>query len=262
VGHGRLSTEARFLAAVLAAGTDAVLSHRSAAALWRLVPDAGPVVDVTVPRKLRGRRGVRMHMSGGLRQADTTRTAGIRVTSPARTLIDLAATGTDDRTLRRAIREALVQRLVDEQALGRQLNRSGGRRGVVRAAAIVGTGSIATRSELEDRTFELLEAHGFPRPTVNARVAAESRILEVDFLFEDRRLIIEADGARFHDNRLSRQDDADRQATLEAAGFHVVRVTWDQVTREPVNTVQRLRRAFAARPPAAPPRSRDRRLSE
>lgn len=251
VGHPRLSREGRFLAAVLAVGPGAVLSHRSAAVLWGLVSDVGGPVDITVSGTQHPRRGILVHRTNGLRRVERTRSAGVPVTSPARTLFDLAATPTDDRTLRRAVREALVQRRVDERGLRAQLEHARGRRGAARIGAIIQLGPVATRSELEDRTLQVLEARGLPRPLVNAPVRIGSRTFEVDFLFEDRRLIIEADGAQFHDTVVSRQDDAARQAVLEAAGYRVVRVTWGQVTRETAQTVRRVRSAYAAQGAAA-----------
>ncbi len=248
VGHARLTTESRLMAAVLSAGPGAVLSHRAAALLWGLIPQIGAAVDVTAPRKLKSRRGLRFHLTAGLRRDEVTRNAGIPVTGPARTLLDPASTRTDDRVLRRAVREALVQRRVDSEALRAQTDRAFGRRGAARLAAMLATGSHATRSELEDRTLELLTAGGLPAPLVNAPIRVGSHRYEADFLFADRRLVIEADGARFHDTPLARRDDRERQAALEAAGYRVMRVTWEQVTRSTAQTARRLRRAYADTP--------------
>lgn len=260
VGHRHLPREGRFLAAVLAMGPGAQLSHRSAATLWELLAESPGAVDVMVTRKARPRAGIRVHTTGGLRRAERTRRAGIPVTSPERTLLDLAAAkSVSAAALRRAVREAFVRRIVDEGVLRAQLERAGGRRGAARLAEILRPGAIATRSELEDRTLDVLRAHGFPQPAVNATVGIGSRTYEVDFLFVDRRLVVEADGARFHDTPVSRRDDVARQATLEAAGYRVVRVTWDQVTRETAQTVRRLRAAYGApgggsqaQPPTSP----------
>ncbi len=254
VGHARLSREGQFLAAVLAAGPGAVLSHRSAAALWGLIPHVAGPIDVTVDRGQRARPGILVHASNHLGR-ERTRHEGVPVTNPGRTLLDLAATRIDDRTLRRAVREALVKRRVDEHGLRTQLERAQGRRGAGRIAAIIELGAVPTRSELEDRTLQALEEHGLPRPLVNAPVRIGSRTFEVDFLFADRRLVIEADGARFHDTPISRRDDAERQAMLEAAGYRLVRVTWNQVTRETAQTIRRVRSAYAAQGAAARNRS-------
>jgi len=246
VGHPLLSREGRFLAAVLSAGVGAVLSHRSAAELWGLLADHGGLPDVLSPLKLDPRRGLRLHWTRSLPADDRTRQRGVPVTSPARTLVDLGSTPIGDRALRRAIREALVQRLVSADCVRAELARARGRRGRARVAAILDASDGGTRSELEDRTIELFRACGFQVPHCNARVDTARGVYEVDFLFADRRLVVEADGARFHDNVLSRRRDADRQAALEAAGYRVVRLTWDQVTREPDQTSRRLRQALGS----------------
>ena len=164
---------------------------------------------------------------------DRTREAGIPVTTVPRTLLDLADVVGEDR-LRRAVREAFVRRRVDERRLRAAVERGNGRRGARRLAALLADGPTATRSELEDRFLELLRAHGLPRP------------VEADFLFADARLVVETDGARFHDNRIAREADAMRQAMLEAAGYRVLRVTWRQVTREPQQTARRVRAALGS----------------
>jgi len=246
VGHPVVPVPGHRLAAVLAVGPAAVLSHLSAAAVWDLVDVRPQVVDVTVARPVRSRRGIRVHAVRDLDTRDHTSVDGIPITTVARTLLDLAEVA-GDRTLRRAVREAYVQRRVDERALRDVLGRSRGRHGAPRLAAIVASGFVPTRSELEDRVLDLLLAHGLPRPAVNVVLPGLARRVEVDFLFEDARLVVEADGARFHDNRLARDADAARQAMLEAAGFRVVRVNWTQVTKHPGQTVRRLRQAVGDR---------------
>ncbi|HUB77054.1 MAG TPA: DUF559 domain-containing protein [Solirubrobacteraceae bacterium] len=176
---------------------------------------------------------------------DRTREAGIPVTTVPRTLLDLADVVGEDR-LRRAVREAFVRRRVDERRLRAAVERGNGRRGARRLAALLADGPTATRSELEDRFLELLRAHGLPRPGVNVRLGGLPRPVEADFLFADARLVVETDGARFHDNRIAREADAMRQAMLEAAGYRVLRVTWRQVTREPQQTARRVRAALGS----------------
>jgi very-short-patch-repair endonuclease len=244
VGHPRLSPEGRFMAAVLAAGPGAVLSHRSAGVLWGLLANRDDAVDVTVVRQLHQRRGVRVHRVRSLAPADRTREAGIPVTTVARTLLDLADVA-DERTLRRAARQAYVDRRVDEATLTRQLARAPGRRGAPHLKALLGPGAAPTRSELEDRLLALLREHGLPQPAVNVAPPGLQRHVEVDFLFEEPRVVVEADGARYHDDPLARHHDAERQAMLEAAGYRVLRVTWDQVTRRADETVNRLGAALS-----------------
>ncbi len=246
VGHPRVAWEGRQLAAVLAYGPEAVLSHRSAAAAWGLLDRRSGPIDVIVPRQVRPRPGIRAHVTRGLPPPDRTRNAGIPVTTVARTLLDLAEAATE-RTLRRAVSEAYVRRRVDEDGLRRQCAHAHGRHGGRRLAALLGPSLARTRSELEDRVLALLLDHGFQRPEVNAEIEG----LEVDFLYADQRLVIEADGRRYHGHRLARESDAARRATLEAAGYRVVRVDWAQATQRPDETADRLREALAAAHPRA-----------
>lgn len=244
LAHLAISQPGRYLAAALAVGPDAVVSHQSAAALWGLMGAHPNPIHVTVARKVPSRRGIRVHAARSLDAHDRTRRDGIPMTSIERTLLDLADTMPPDR-LRRAVREAYVQRLVTERELQRAVARSRGRRGAARLAAIVDLGPDRTRSELEDRLLALLRANGLS-PAVNVVLDGLPRRVEVDFLFAEERLIVEADGASFHDNRLARESDAARQAMLEAAGYRVLRVTWTQVTRHAQETVARVRGALVA----------------
>ncbi len=231
---------------MLALGPNAVLSHRSAAALWGLLDRRAAPVEVTVPVRLRSRPGVRAHVTRALPPRDRTRNAGIPVTTVARTLLDLAE-GVSDKTLRRAVSEAHVQRRIGEDHLHKQCAYAHGRLGGRRLAALLGPGLAPTRSELEDRLLEVLLTHGLPRPAVNTRIEG----LEVDFLYADERLVIEADGRRYHGHRLARESDAARQATLEAAGHRVLRVDWTSVTERAERTASRVRRALATPYPRA-----------
>jgi predicted transcriptional regulator of viral defense system len=247
VGHATLSLAGRNLAAVLSVGDGGVLSHASAAAMWDLLEDRPGPVHVTVARQLRSRPGIRIHSVRHLAPRDRTYRSAIPITTVARTLLDLTDHASEH-ALRRAVREAQVRRYVDETELRLQVKRSRGRRQGLRLRTLVEDGPAPTRSELEDRVLELLRSHGFPPPIVNGRLTGLPRAVEVDFLFPDSRIVLEADGARYHDNRVARQADFDRQAMLEAAGYRVVRVSWQQVTQEPRQTVLRLRRAMPITP--------------
>lgn len=243
VGHRALGEHARLHAAVLAIGSDAVLSHLSAAGLWGLVrPAPQRRVEVTTTRRLTQRRAIRLHVTQTLPRRDVTRTYGIPVTTPARTLLDLAG-AVPPNVLRRALREAEVQRLIDSSTLPDSAH---GRDGAARLRELAAPGPTPTRSELEDRTLELLTRHGFPAPQVNATLRIAGSSYEVDFLFHDHRVIVEADGERYHATPLARRHDAARQAVLEAAGYRVLRLTWAQVTRDENQTAARLRRILPA----------------
>lgn len=246
VGHRALSREAHVLAAVLAIGPDAAVSHWSAARLWGLLPDRGDLrrdpVDVIVRRRLVRRKGIRAHFTSALHRADTMWWDRIPVTTPYRTLLDLASVLPEDR-LRRAVRQAEVDRLVRQSGLEDQLARAPPHSPATRRLArVIAPGPTPTRSELEDAMLELLARHGFPRPQVNVPLQLPGRRVEVDFLFPQMQLVLETDGYRFHGTRLAAEADAARQADLETAGYRVVRLNYRQVIDDEQRTVARLRR--------------------
>ena len=243
VGHRHLTETGLFVAALLAVGPGATLSHASAAALWGIRPQGRGSIDVTVARRVKPRRGVRIHAVRALPPSDVTRHMGIPVTTPARTLLDLADV-LPRRALARAVHEAEVQRLVTHEALWRQVEQTRGRRAATVLAGVLAEGPAPTRSELEDRALALFREHGLPKPRINVHVAG----IEIDFLFPFARVIVEVDGARYHDTPFARRNDADKQARLEAAGYRVIRLTWDQVTRRPAQTAARINRALATSP--------------
>jgi very-short-patch-repair endonuclease len=246
VGHRALRPEGILLAAAMAGGPGAVLSHRSAAAEWGLRPSAAARVDITVPGD-RGRSSPALSVhQGRLAPEDVTRHDGIPITTPARTLLDLAEVVSREQ-LDRAVDRALELRLYDQRALDAVIARSPGRRGLrpLRATlAALDPGRAATRSELERRMLALLDAHGLECPQVNARLGP----YEVDLLWSRRRLVAELDGRAFHSSPRAFEADRRRDAELQAAGYRVVRLTWRQVTREPRWVAARLARLLAAPP--------------
>ena len=248
VGHPNLTLEGRFMAAVKACGPVAVLSHVAAAVLWGLLTWDHRAVEVTVTTKgTRLHEGVRTHRTGRLEEVDQTRLQGIPITCVARTIIDCAAVLGPDQ-LRRMVREAQARRLVTIGELAEILIRLGPRRGSRRLALLISTGPAPTRSELEDAVLDLLLHGGLAHPDVNVPLEIKGRRVVPDFRWPAQRLVVEADGAAWHDRRLAREDDAERQAILEAHGERVLRVTWDQAMRRPAQTLTRLRAAGV--PPA------------
>jgi hypothetical protein len=245
VGHVSLSLEGQFLAAVKACGPGAVLSHYSAAALWGFVDwdDRFPEVTV-VGTSTRTHRGVRVHRTSQLERRDTFLRQGIPVTSPAWTLMDIASR-LDYRRLRRAARQAQSLGRVSIPQLVEILGRSGGRRGSSKLARVVATGPAPTRSELEDVVLDLILRGGHVHPDVNVPYFVAGRRTVPDFRWPEQRLVVEADSAKWHDNQLAREDDAERQALLEAHGERVLRVTWDQAIARPGQTLSRIRAAGA-----------------
>ncbi len=263
VGHAVLTRQARWMAAVLACGDRAVLSHADAAALLGLRPSTAARIHVTVPSTAgRLRAGVLVvHRSSTLTTDDTTLVDGIPVTGVGRTLIDLAEV-VAPRSLERAMEEAEVLR-VDWAQVVAALDRHPGRRGAARVRARLAAGTLGTtltRSELEDRVLELCDAHGLPRPAVNARVAG----LEVDFWWPAHRLALEADSRRFHDTATAFERDRARDERLVREGIRVIRVTHRRLATDPAGLAGTLRQVLGdaavagertAQPPAtAPPR--------
>jgi very-short-patch-repair endonuclease len=220
-----------------------VLSHYSAAALWAIVRWDDRHCEVTViGTRLLRQTGLRVHRTRVLEARDFTHHMGIPVTTPARTLLDLASILTY-RSLRRAVRQAQSLRLVNVTQLNETLGRSGRRRGVRTLRQILATGPAPTRSELEDVVLDLIVRGGLAHPDVNRPLLIDGRRVIPDFRWPEQKLIVEADGATWHENALARADDAERQALLEAHGERVVRVTWSQALTQPSKTLARLQSA-------------------
>ena len=238
VGHTFLSGEARWLAAVLACGERAVLSHRSAAALWGIRPVPGGRIEVTVPGGGRpGPRPVHVHRTRCLADEDVTARDDIPVTSVARTLVDLSEV-LGPRQLRYAVNEAEVRELLDVDAVWRAAARVSGRRRLTRLIRLLGISSPPVRSVLERRFLELCAAGAIPAPQVDVPLHG----FLVDFFWPGAKLIVETDGARVHSTRATFEADRRRDAELTAAGYRVVRFTWRQVTEDPAAVVRVLRR--------------------
>ena len=184
-----------------------------------------------------------MHRTGHLPITDTTRVQGIPVTTPERTLRDLASILPYNK-LRRAVREAQALRLTTVSRLAKALDAPGPQRGRRNLARIIATGPAPTRSELEDIVLDLLLRAGFDPPHVNVPIIVGTKRVVPDFRWPDRRLTVEADSAQWHDHPLARADDAERQALLEAHGERVIRVTWHQAVTRRAQTTARIRAAY------------------
>jgi predicted transcriptional regulator of viral defense system len=242
LGHPRPTEGARELAAALSCGPGAVVSHRSAAGLWRLLPEPTGDPDVTVPeRDCRRERGIRVHLVAALDRRDVRTVRGIPVTTPARTLLDLAAAASR-RELERALAEAEARRLTRRNELLALLARVGARPGasVLRALVEADMAPSLIRSEAEERFLALISAAELPTPEANVRVGP----YEVDFLWRDQGLIVEVDGFRFHSSRASFERDRRRDAELVSRGYRAIRVTWRQIVDRPEALVARIAAAL------------------
>jgi hypothetical protein len=231
VGHRSLSVEGRWLAAVLACGVCAVLSHRSGAVLWRLRTSDSGIASVTAPVQLTRPR-IETHR-GRLATADRTVQRGIPVTSVSRTIVDVGHL-LDDESLERVVREAQFRGLWNETAIRDALSRRSSPR--VRASL----GDVApTQTRLEDRFLRLCDRHGIPRPLTQQ--GARPRL---DFVWPAHRLVVEVDGWESHRTRVAFQQDRTTTNALQLDGFVVLRFTWEDVNRRPAMVAGQIRRAL------------------
>lgn len=231
VGIPRLSLEGRFLAAVLACGPGAALSHYSAAVHWGLRPWIERFPDVTSPTD-RTQKGINHHRSQDI---PSTVHKGVPVVTPARAIFDISAT-VPIKSLHAAVNHALGLELVTHLELMAHTGR-----GAKKLRRVLAT-AAPTKSENENLVLHLIHEAGLPTPQVNPRLKGTSYI--PDFLWFDQRLILEADSRRFHGNMLARADDATRQLLLEDMGFRVVRTTWIEATTQPAVVQRRVAQAL------------------
>jgi predicted transcriptional regulator of viral defense system len=250
VGHARLTQRGRWMAAVLAYGPKARLSHRSSAALHGIRPDNRPKIDVTFAGpSARSRPGIDVHRSTTLEPADLATIDGIPCTSLARTLLDLAEV-VSERAVERAINEAEVLRTFDLRAVEEVLSRAAGRRGAAVLNRVLADydGPTMTDRELEERFFGLCRQASVPQPEVNGWVSLEKGIAyKVDFLWRAERLGIETDGWGSHGTRQAFESDRRRDRLLSLAGWTVVRFTWRDVERRPLEVTETLAGLWHAR---------------
>jgi very-short-patch-repair endonuclease len=222
VGHDALPRRGILRAALLAAGPGAVLSHGTAAELWRLVPPKSPDVEVTTSGRVpRSRRGLIVHRA---RDLDHRQRDGLPVTTPLRTLRDLAST-LPQSELQHAYTEALVQRLIRPQDVPARLD------------------AAPTRSELERALLDALGAARLPRPHVNHAIGP----YVVDFAWPEHRLVVETDGYAAHGHRAAFERDRARDAALQVQDYAVLRFTWRQVIRERLLVIARIAQVLALR---------------
>lgn len=244
VGHSIIGTRGCWMAAVLACGPGAVLSHRDAGHLWGVRQSARTEIDVTAYTGRHGNRsGITLHRVRKLHPDDRTQSDGIPVTSVSRTLLDLAGV-LNPRQLERALDEAERLRLFDLRAVERLLERSRGRRGVRRLSEVLALRRLPldTRLELERRFVEFCRDAGVPAPAVNAVIEGYT----VDAVWPAARLVVELDSYAFHHTRKSFETDRARDAALQVAGFRVLRLTHRRLEAEPAEIARELRSLLTA----------------
>jgi very-short-patch-repair endonuclease len=218
LGHPGITDRGLFLSAVFALGEGAVLSHASAAALWGFRRNDDSQVHVTVASNRRGRSGIRVHRVTELPVNEWTRRENIPITTPARTLLDLAAT-LPYKPLRSAVRRAEVEKRVSHPQLEALLDAHPNARGARTLRQILEQGPAPTRSSLEDEVLDRLIEAGLPRPETNARTPAG----EVDFLWPEHNVVLEVDGPPYHEGPLADEVDYEKTERLTRAGLTVVR---------------------------------------
>ena len=246
VGYLPVTRKGKWWAALLAIGDDAVLSHSTAAAVWGILPEVDQDIHVTVPELQRRRHdGVEPHRNR-LGRDELTAHLGLPVTTPIRTLLDLAITNPEH--LERAIRQAEYNHLTSAAALAAAVAEVRGRRGIQKLrealAKVTETPGI-TRSKLEQRFVEFLRRYSLPRPKLNVAMKIGGKDIVVDALWLEQRVIVELDGRAAHATAAAFESDRARDAALVAAGYRVVRITWRRLHDDGALVAGELRKILA-----------------
>lgn len=243
VGHAALSQHGQCLAAVLACGSGALLSHRSAAWLWGLTTRWPLPVEVTASSPRQTRPEIRVHSAEALRDEDRSTTEGVPVTAIPRTLLDFAAV--DPYFLDRALERAERLGLLDIGTVDALMSRSRGFRGVARLREALDVYRIAgfTRSGLERRFLGLIRDAGLPRPSTNCFVAG----YELDAYWSTERFAVELDTYDYHGGPTAFEADRLRQEELKLVGIEMIRITGARLDREPNAVATRISRLLSQR---------------
>jgi very-short-patch-repair endonuclease len=242
VGRPPQTALERASAAVLACGPTAALSHRPALALHGLAGWPASVAEVVVSEDRRP-SGIRVHMAKTLLPRDVRRRHGIRVTSPARTILDCTPSLSDKR-LTRLVNEAIRTKLLKAEHLEDLVLRCPTHPGAPRLKPFASTKSGISRSDLEDTFQDLVKRYRLPQPKLNTKVNG----YEVDCYFEAEQLVVELDGWDFHNSRASFESDRIRDADIyETAGIPTIRLTHRRMKQQPAREAARLERVLQRR---------------
>jgi very-short-patch-repair endonuclease len=241
VGHRLLAREGRWMAAVLAAGDGAVLSHRSAAELWGMVPVGAGMPEIT--RRTSHRLPDMVVHRASLPPDEIAVVGRIPVTSVPRTVFDLAGIS-KPRQLERALHEVEVRGLRDRLSIPDLLERHPRSRGAATLRELLAEKAPAgiTRNDFEEGFVTFLDDHALPRPAFNAPLAVRGRFFEIDCLWRDHQLAVELDGRRVHGTPAAFESDRERDRILQAEGWRTARITWRQLRDDPEAVAADLRR--------------------
>jgi very-short-patch-repair endonuclease len=235
-----------------------VLSHVSAAALWRLISPFPGAVHVTVSHRSAARRkGMIVHRTRGLPKVERRTRDGIPVTSVERTLLDLASTASPTQ-LRNAFDEAERLGLLDRERLRHLCDSSKGRRGTARVRSLLRESALPlteTRSKLEARFLAFCRARGIPIPALNVPLGD----FEVDCLWHEQCVVAELDSWGHHGDRSAFERDRARDAAIQRMGHRIVRITHRRVTRDADGLDRDLRELLALDPGSDAPAGVERR---
>jgi very-short-patch-repair endonuclease len=230
VGHTALRREGWWMAGLLTCGDGATLSHFTAGTFWRLLHHPTRPIHVIVPAS-RGRkqRGIEPHRSR-LHPAEVVRSDGLRVATPARTIVDLSSVLTPP-SLRELVERAQDLRRFNPREIAASIERVPKRRGARELATLLQLlqpDAENARSYLERLFLPIVRRAKLPRPEVNVPIAGKRR----DFVWREQRLVVETDGYRFHSSRAAMQRDRQRDRELTALGWRPARFTYEEVAFE------------------------------
>lgn len=250
MGHRSMSRRAHLRAALLACGDGAVISHGTAAAFHKLFDEWPHFIDVTVPVEA-GRKidGIRCRRCRYPESEEVEVVDGIAVTTLARTLVDLAGI-LDMSALRKVVGRAAILRKLKLQAIDIAIYNAKRRRGLKKLELALlpyrtKDGKVPdVRSDFETLVLPQLLDMELPRPSTNAPLHIEGERFLVDFFWERERVIVETDGRETHETPAAFQDDRCRDQFLAAAGYRVLRLTWDQIHGERQAVLKRIIRAL------------------
>jgi AbiEi antitoxin C-terminal domain/Transcriptional regulator, AbiEi antitoxin len=228
-GAGPLSQDGQLYAAQVAIGEDAALGHIAAAIHLGFWPYSRTShVDVVVPRPVRSRKGIKVHTVAELPADAVTLVRGVRVTTPARTAVDLAGSLHSNRAFRRTVHEGQVKGVLRFADLAKEFERAPACvPGKTRLLTELLAGPTRTRSGFEEWLVDLLRAGDYPPYETNAHLPGMPAWIEVDARFPVQRLVIDVDGDRYHRTPWRQEQDAYKRGLIKDAGYEVLVLTED-----------------------------------